>query len=84
MNKHNDKKWNNDFCITSMSKRELANYLSNSVKDIVQRVDGVSSVDIMGGESFSMRIWLDPLRMGTLGISSSEIMAAVAAQNVQA
>lgn len=24
MNKHSDKKWNNDFCITSMSKRELA------------------------------------------------------------
>ena len=69
---------------STMSKMELANYLANNVKNYVQRVDGVSSVDIMGGESFSMRIWLDPLRMGTLGISSAEIQAAIAAQNVQA
>ncbi len=69
---------------TTMSKMELSNYLANNVKDYLQRVDGVSSADIMGGEAFSMRIWLDPLRMGTLGISSGEIQAAIASQNVQA
>lgn len=67
-----------------MSSQELSNYVSKNVKDIVQRVDGVSAIEVMGAQPYSMRIWLDPMRMTSLGVSVLEIKAAVEGQNIQA
>ncbi len=62
----------------------LNNYISNTLQDPVARIDGVSSAEIMSMQEYSMRIWLDPLRMSGLGITVSDIQKAVASQNVQA
>ena len=69
---------------TEMSVMQLNNYVSTTVKDVISRLDGVSSADVMGGNTYSMRIWLDPIRMAGLGVSTSDISAAVESQNVQA
>lgn len=69
---------------TSMTTQQLSNYVSTTVCDAVSRVDGVSSADVMGGDVYSMRIWLDPLRLAGLGLSPSDISAAVQSQNMQA
>ena len=66
-----------------MSSMELNNYVSKNVADAISRVDGVGSVTAMG-DTYAMRIWLDPVRMDGLGVSVSEINAAVASQNIQA
>ena len=66
-----------------MSTMELNNYVSKNVADALARVDGVGSVTAMG-DTYAMRIWLDPVRMDGLGVSVSEINAAVASQNIQA
>lgn len=69
---------------TSLSLNELVNYVNNNVKDALARLEGGSSSDMMSQQEYAMRIWMDPLRMSGLGISSSEIRSAVEAQNVQA
>lgn len=69
---------------TSLSLNELVNYVNNNVKDALARLEGVSSSEMMSQQEYAMRIWMDPLRMSGLGISSSEIRSAVEAQNVQA
>lgn len=69
---------------TSLSLNELVNYVNNNVKDALARLEGVSSSDMMSQQEYAMRIWMGPLRMSGLGISSSEIRSAVEAQNVQA
>lgn len=69
---------------TSLSLNELVNYVNNNGKDALARLEGVSSSDMMSQQEYAMRIWMDPLRMSGLGISSSEIRSAVEAQNVQA
>lgn len=69
---------------TSLSLNELVNYVNNNVKDALARLEGVSSSDMMSQQEYAMRIWMEPLRMAGLGISSSEIRSAVEAQNVQA
>lgn len=66
-----------------MSTMELNNYVSKNIADALARVDGVGSVTAMG-DTYAMRIWLDPVRMDGLGVSVSEISAAVASQNIQA
>ncbi len=67
-----------------MSEMDLNNYGSTVICDALSRVDGVSSADVFGGLTYAMRIWIDPIRMGGLGISSDDIKKAVESQNLQA
>ena len=67
-----------------MTTQQLSNYVSTTVSDAVSRVDGVSSADVMGGDVYSMRIWLDPVRLAGLGLSASDLISAVESQNLQA
>lgn len=69
---------------SSMSIMQLNNYASTTISDALSRVKGVSSADAFGAMTYSMRIWIDPIRMGGLGISTSDIQNAVESQNLQA
>ncbi len=62
----------------------LSNYAQINVVNPVSRVAGVGSASLMGGLSYSMRIWLDPQRMAALGITSDDVTNAIQQQNVQA
>ena len=61
----------------------IANYASIYVKDELARVRGVGSVQVFGSTDYSMRIWLDANKMANLGVSVSEVSAAIQAQNTQ-
>ena len=65
------------------SPLDLSNYGSIYVKDELKRVDGVADVNVYGAGDYSMRIWLDPQKMAGLNISTSEVKAAINAQNTQ-
>ena len=69
---------------SGLSVSDLNNYLRVNVKDEIGRVDGVSTCDLMGGSVYSMRIWLNPMRMSAMGISAADIRAAIQTQNIQA
>lgn len=62
----------------------LSNYSSIRLKDALARIDGVGDVQIFGSRDYSMRIWLNPLRMEALNVTTDEIIAALRQQNVQA
>ena len=66
-----------------MSTMELNNYVSKNIADALARFDGVCSITAMG-DVYAMRLWLDPVRMDGLGVSATEVNAAVSAQNIQA
>ncbi len=69
---------------SSLSQIELCNYVRMNIKDELARIDGISDVSILGERNYSMRIWLDPMRMSALGIKPEDITAAIRSQNVQA
>ena len=69
---------------TTLNPMELNNYVDANIKDAIARVDGVSSATVMSMQEYSMRIWLDPLRMAGLQISTNDINNAVSSQNIQA
>ena len=66
-----------------MDIMELSNFVEKQVADGISRVEGVSLVET-GGRTYSMRIWLDPVRVAALKISIPEIKSAIENQNVQA
>ena len=61
----------------------LSNYASLNIVDELKRVKGVGDVTVFGAQDYSMRIWLKPDRMAQLGVTTSEIAAAINAQNAQ-
>lgn len=65
------------------SQLDLTNYGSIYIKDELKRVDGVADVEVYGAGDYSMRIWLDPQKMAGLNVSTSEVKAAINAQNTQ-
>ena len=61
----------------------LANYASMFIKDELARTKGSAGVAVYGAGDYSMRIWLKPDKMASLGISTTDISNAVQSQNVQ-
>ncbi|PSW05515.1 efflux RND transporter permease subunit [Photobacterium lipolyticum] len=61
----------------------LINYINLNVKDQLARVQGISEVNVIGGGEYAMRVWLDPEKMANLGLTTSDVNAALAEQNVQ-
>jgi multidrug efflux pump len=72
------------FASSQLSSAAISDYLSRVVQPLLVTVPGVASADILGGQTFAMRIWLDPARMAARGISAGDVAAAIRANNYQA
>ena len=55
-----------------------------NVKDRLARIDGVGQVQLFGAGDYSMRVWLDPQKVAERGLSASDVVREIRAQNVQA
>ena len=62
----------------------LRNYALLNVKDRLARIDGVGQVQLFGGGDYAMRVWLDPQKVAEHGLSASDVVREIRAQNVQA
>jgi len=61
----------------------LSNYASINLKDTLARVPGVGNADVMTDFAYGMRIWLDPDKLTSLGMTPSDFISAVQDQNIQ-
>src|SRR5262249_36333091 len=61
----------------------LSNYATIQIKDELGRLPGVAAVSYMGERDYSMRAWLDPNKMATLGLSTDDVVRAISEQNLQ-
>jgi len=61
----------------------LSNYATLNVKDVLARIPGVGDVTFLGPRDYSMRIWLNPEKAASLGMSPSEVVAKLREQNRQ-
>jgi len=61
----------------------LSNYAYLQLVDPVKRLPGVGEVNIFGERRYSMRVWLDPDKLATLGVTAVDVQQAIQEQNVQ-
>jgi hydrophobe/amphiphile efflux-1 (HAE1) family protein len=61
----------------------ISNYATLAITDTLTRVDGVGSITVFGSRDYSMRVWLDPDRLQTVGLTAGDVVLALQAQNVQ-
>jgi HAE1 family hydrophobic/amphiphilic exporter-1 len=60
----------------------LSNYVVINVKDELARVPGIGQVKIFGAANYAMRIWVNPDTIANMGLTVSDLVNAVTAQNV--
>ena len=65
------------------SEEFISNYLDVYVKDAIKRIPGVGDVTIMGERKYAMRLWLDPVRLAAHGLTATDVVNALAEQNVE-
>jgi multidrug efflux pump len=61
----------------------LSNFATIQVRDELAALDGIGDVAFLGQQDYSMRIWLDPERLASRGLSATDVVEALREQNVQ-
>jgi len=64
-----------------LSSVQITDYLTRVIQPALQTIEGVGNAQILGGQTFAMRIWLDPNRMAAQGVTPADVAAALAANN---
>ncbi|AGA32874.1 RND multidrug efflux transporter; Acriflavin resistance protein [Thioalkalivibrio nitratireducens DSM 14787] len=67
-----------------LANNQITDYLTRVVEPELSTIAGVQRAEILGGETFAMRIWLDADRMAAYGVTGRDIRAALQANNVLA
>src|SRR5690554_334833 len=62
---------------------ELTDYADNVLAQRLQTIPGVSSVQIWGQRKYAMRLWIDPLKLASYGVTVAEVRSALLSQNVE-
>ena len=60
---------------------QITDYLTRVIQPRLQTIDGVASADILGGQTFAMRVWLDPMKMAARGVTAADVRNALSANN---
>ena len=64
-----------------LTSSQITDYLTRVVQPKLQTINGVANAQILGGQTFAMRIWLNPEKMAALGITPPDVRNALAANN---
>lgn len=62
---------------------ELSDYAENVIAQRLQTIPGVSSVQIWGQRKYAMRLWIDPNKLASYGLTVLDVRAALNTQNVE-
>ena len=64
-----------------LTPSQITDYLNRVVQPRLQTIDGIANAQILGGQTFAMRVWLNPDRMAARGVTPSDVSNALAANN---
>ena len=67
----------------SYAATDIADYANLNIVDELKRIPGIGDVSVFGNAQSAMRIWLDPDRMGALGVTVKDVNDAIETQNAQ-
>jgi len=65
----------------NMTSEQLTEYIERVIRPRVSTIQGVAEVQILGAANYSMRIWVDPVRLAARGLTASELLNAIQASN---
>lgn len=72
------------FVSDTLSPPQIADFISRVAQPLITSVPGVASATVVGGSSFAMRIWVDPVKLAARGMTASDVANALRRNNIQA
>lgn len=60
-----------------LARNKITDYLARVVQPKLQAVPGVQTAEILGGQNFALRVWLDPAKLASYGLTATDISAAL-------
>jgi multidrug efflux pump len=69
------------FYSRDMDLPQITDYLIRVVQPQLQALEGVAKAELFGNQTFAMRVWLDPDRMASLGVSGDDVSRVLEANN---
>ncbi|AZI37661.1 putative efflux system protein [Caenibius tardaugens NBRC 16725] len=72
------------FTSETLSIPQITDFATRVAQPLITAVPGVASVDMGGGQTLAMRIWIDPDKIAARGLSAGQVADALRANNVQA
>lgn len=67
-----------------LTPSQITDYLNRVVQPKLQTINGIANAQILGGQTFAMRVWLNPTRMAARGVTPADVSVALAANNFTA
>src|ERR1700759_4344352 len=65
----------------AISRNKITDYLGGGVQPKLQAVVGVQTAEILGGQNFALRAWLDPSKLAAYGLTAADVSTALAAND---
>lgn len=65
----------------NMTNEQITEYIDRVIRPRMSTIEGVADAQILGGQEYSMRVWVDPIRMASRNVTASEVLAAIKASN---
>jgi multidrug efflux pump len=70
------------FASDQLSPNQVTDYLIRNVQPRLQAVPGVQTAELLGGQNFALRAWLDPAKLAAYGLTATDVTTALASNNV--
>lgn len=67
---------------TGMNRSELTDFLNRNITPSLGAIPGVQGIDVIGGRSPAMRVWLDPVKMSAMNVSANDVRRALTSNNI--
>jgi multidrug efflux pump len=64
-----------------LPRNKITDYLTRVVQPKLQAVNGVQTAEILGGQNFALRAWLDPARLAAYGLTAADVSTTLAQNN---
>ena len=69
------------FASDRMTPPQITEFLTRVIQPRMATVPGVASADILGGQTFAMRVWIDPLLLAARGLTAADVSTAIRNSN---
>jgi multidrug efflux pump len=69
------------FASSEMNPEQVTEFLTRVVQPRFATLEGVGSADILGGRDFSMRVWLDPIKLAARNVTASDVISSIRSSN---
>ena len=64
-----------------MTPEQVTEYIERVIRPRMSTIEGVAQIDVIGAANYSMRIWIDPVRLAARGLTAAEALAGINAAN---